>query len=128
MLDITNEQYHSRSEISKSDLDLINNAPYKFKNKHLYKDRNNGFDFGTVAHAMILENSHFDDFVKVSDMKTRASKGFQQFRKDNADFECLTSKEFEDVEPVVNAIRNNPYAMALLYDGEVEKSVLGEIE
>ncbi len=128
MLDITNEQYHARPEISKSDLDLINDAPKKFKNKHLYKDLNNGYDFGSVAHAMILENSKFDDFVRVSDMKTRTSQKFQQFRKDNAGFECLTSNEFEDVKPVIEAVRDHPVAMALLYDGVVEKSITSEID
>ena len=57
---MTNKEYHARSEISKSDLDLLAKSPYHYKHKDEFERKDSAaLVLGSAAHKLVLEPKYF---------------------------------------------------------------------
>jgi exodeoxyribonuclease VIII len=75
--DLTNEQYHATSAVSKSMLDLIHVAPALVqwsKNAPVDTSKQGAFNIGTAVHAAILEPDYFAGMYVAEPICNKATK------------------------------------------------------
>ena len=73
---MTNLEYHSRPEISKSDIDLMLKSMRHFKNK-VYEEPTPNMVLGSAFHKLVLEYDDFESEFAVMpnvDKRTKAGK------------------------------------------------------
>ena len=132
MLKISNAEYHARPEISKSQLDMIRDAPYKFKNAHLYRKEGAQFVMGSAFHTMVLEPELFNSEYVVApslELRTKAGKeAMAEFTASAGSRAILKADEYETLQKMTEAVNNNIYCKALLSGAIVEGSVISNLE
>jgi len=127
---MTNEQYHAdTSRISKSGLDLINQAPAKYY--HRYLDPNakprkstKTFDFGSSMHSIINEREKFDQEFIVSPNFTGEGSKFKRemFAAANKDKTVISAEMFDHITGMRKSVFNHPIASKLLSHGVAEQT------
>lgn len=95
---MTNEEYHSRSEISCSQIKTILKNPYEFLAK-VKKEPSKAMDFGSCVHKLVLEPEEFDkEFAIVPDIDKRTKEGkelYAQFMMQHGSKTLLNNEDFE---------------------------------
>ncbi|MGG7074364.1 PD-(D/E)XK nuclease-like domain-containing protein [Campylobacter sp. 9BO] len=80
---MTSKEYHSRPEISKSDLDLLAKSPLHLKLKHeLKKEQTPSLLLGYVVHKLVLEPLEFESEFAIEpdcDKRTKDGKAEQAY-------------------------------------------------
>lgn len=72
---MTNEEYHSRSEISCSQIKTILKNPYEFLAK-IKKEATKNMDFGSCVHKLLLEPEDFEkEFAIIPSVDKRTKEG-----------------------------------------------------
>jgi hypothetical protein len=127
LYDMTNEQYHADpipggSLSSTGAKKLIQKTPLHFKWDMDHPVHKDVFDFGTVAHSMVLEGDASG--VVVIDVAEKRGKAWTEpAEKAEAQGKIpLKTAEWEQVQAMAEQIRKHPEAAFLLKDGVPEKS------
>lgn len=117
MIHLSNAEYHSRPEISKSQLDLINRDIYALEWQKKAPIDNNKLatlNFGSAMHALILEPWLFDtDFVVMPKFNLRTNAGKDekaQWLLEHEDKTVLTSDERDKMEKLWHSAMAHPAA------------------
>lgn len=129
---MTNEEYHSRSELSKSDLDLLAKSPFHLKNKELFKIESQAFNLGSAVHKLVLEKEDFEKEFTVSpaiDKRTKVGKEmWKEFVVNSDGKTVLTADEYEAANNMTASIEALKASAKFLSDGLPEQSYFGELE
>lgn len=134
---MTNEKYHSKEMqgfISKGDLDLINKAPYIYKDKldGKYKvEVTDAMALGSFFHTLVLEPELAVDYI--SDKKavaygSRATKAYKEalegLKTQNPGKTIIKAEDYKTCEIMLEALRDNKLACSLLSNGIAEQTYL----
>ena len=136
---LTNDEYHARPEVSKSDLDLIARCPAKYKWHKIDGNPRAGsttFDLGSLVHCLILEpNMVQREFMKApadaprrpSSTQRKAAKPsastqqaiefWDQFDKESEGKTILSADDWEQAERMAASVAQHP-AVQLIFDGD----------
>lgn len=123
--ELTNEQYHANSAISKSGLDLIARSPahWFYQEK---REPTRAMIIGSALHAAILEPELFaEQYMLLRNVTDRRASEYKQaVAIHGADF-VLTGTEADYVAGMQESVRCHPYLRALLEQpGRAELSVI----
>lgn len=128
---LTNKQYHTRPEISKSDLDLLAKSPYHYANKE-FKEQTQNMLLGSVTHKLILEPKDFgNEYVIAPDVNKRTKAGREEFE---AFLNSLDGKEsidkalYDTASKMSDEVLKMRETARFLRDGKPEQSYFSEIE
>jgi exodeoxyribonuclease VIII len=116
---MSNEDYHKREEISKSQLDLIAQSPSTFQwAKNLPRSTTKAFDFGEAGHAIILEPSRWEsEYVLPLEIPRRSNAEKAEhaaFAEANADKIILDRKDYDMVLACRESIMAEPTARMII--------------
>lgn len=128
VLDLSNEQYHSGPEVSKSGLDLVDKGPYYYWDRYLNPNRpeerrRDAFVIGEAVHTMVLEPEKIETTIAVYPPNIRGEKR-KKFQEENEGKLLLTASIYAKAEGMAEAVRNHPLASQLLSGpGRAEQSI-----
>ena len=95
---MTNEEYHSREEISCSQVKTILKCPYDFLAR-VKTEPSKSMDFGSCVHKLVLEPEDFDkEFAVAPDLDKRTKVGkelYEMFATKNEGKTILSVEEFD---------------------------------
>lgn len=133
---LSNSEYHSREEISKSGLDEIEKSPLHYWDKYINPEKpepvwTDAFTIGAALHALVLEPQNFDnDFASLPsiDKRTKAGKEtYATWEQENQDKILITPTQRELCDKMVEAIQSHELANSYLDGfGEAEQSIFFE--
>lgn len=126
ILNLSNADYHAAEGISKSGLDLIARSPAHYR----YAPRREptpAMFLGTATHCAILEPERYaSEYVILKDAPDRRSSVYKDAVKERGAEFVLLQKEADQIAGMVEAVRANPYAAALLSAGVAEASLFAK--
>lgn len=118
---LSNEEYHKRSEISSTQLSLINKDIFALEwMRKAPVDHNKmaTLDFGTAMHAILLEPELLKtDFVVMPKFNLRTNAGKEekeQFLKENEGKTILTSDERDKLDMLYKSVMAHPVARSII--------------
>jgi len=113
-IECTNEEYHQRPEIGRSQLEtFITRGPVAYlKSLTEKREPTDAMVMGTIIHAMVLEHKSLDDvaIVESTGLKTRQSKAWDAFAAGALSLGRfpLLEKQVDPIVQAVASILNNP--------------------
>lgn len=124
------QEYFDNLSISKSDLDLIADCPYTYKNK-IQKESTKAMDIGSLIHSLILEPHEFlDSFTILPEINKRTKEGKELFKKiedENAGKILITKEEYEDANKIAQSVLNYQPAKKIFEHGISETPFFSEM-
>lgn len=130
---LTQKEYRASEALGSSDIKLILENPYAFKNK-IKKEGNERLNLGSAIHSLILEPKNFErDFFIMPDLNLRLvddRKKKKDLEKEIKDTDKLViSKDiFQKAMSVAEAFKKNSVSKLITGEGLVECSFFDEIE
>jgi hypothetical protein len=131
-MSLSNAEYHARSEVSKSGLDLVHRSPLHFWNRYLNPNRvveppTDAMVLGSALHTRVLEPHLFDDEYAVApqcDRRTKEGKMiWADFEQEAAGKALLKAEDAARINAMAEAVRQHPAARVLLSkSGKSEQS------
>ena len=130
--DISNNEYHASSGISRSSLLEFKRSPYHFWHKYMVErsdsaDPSAALVMGNLIHTMVLEPHKFDDeFVVRPEMDRRTNAGkfaYNQFISTMAGRMSVTKDQVNQADLIANSILTNELCKEMLEGCEIEKSI-----
>lgn len=119
---ISNADYHGdRTSLSCSGAKLLLKSPAKFKHQQQHPVFKDVFDFGTVAHTLVLGDGDDIAVIDAADWRTKAAKE----ERDQARAEGRTpilAGDYAQCEQMAAAINEHDTARQLLAEGIAEQS------
>lgn len=126
------KDYHARSEISKSDLDLLAKSPYHFKHKAELKEQTKALVLGSAVHKLVLEPADFlNEFIIEPQVDRRTKDGkacYQLFIDSSADKQILDPATYELAQQIANSVNSMRETAKFMRDGLAEQTYFGEID
>lgn len=126
--DLDDATYHSDpvpgGSLSSSGARLLlpPNAPAIFKHRQENPVVKATFDFGHVAHRLVLGKGAEFEVIDADNWRTNAAKDAATAAREQGKTPLLT-KDFEQALAMANAVRNDPIAGPLFRHGEAEQSL-----
>jgi hypothetical protein len=130
--DISNEQYHAASGISRSKLMLLDKSPYHFwhevySGKSVYREATPAMNIGSAFHTLLLEPEKFnDEFIispKIDRRTTQGKLDYEAFLKDSQGKIVLTDDQLEKVRTMVSQVNSHDIVATLLDQSVFEQSI-----
>jgi len=130
--DITNDEYHEGSGISKTGIKEFMKSPMHYWERYVRPDRKPApkspqMTFGSAFHIMVLESHLFKNEVAIMPNVDRRTKvGKEEFDKFNAEHGkkiIISADEFEILKVMAEKILSNPTARKLIEGGQYERSI-----
>jgi exodeoxyribonuclease VIII len=130
--DISNEQYHSSSAISRSMLMELKKSPYHYHKKYhnpdyIKTEPTSSLIMGDLVHSLILEPTKADEryIIKPSfDRRTKVGKIlYDQFLCMVQGRTIIDQEMFNEAHKIALAFRDNSLAQAILDGSKVEQSI-----
>jgi len=130
---MTNKEYHTRPEISKSDLDLLAKSPYHYKYKDEFERKDSAaLVLGSAVHKLVLEPIDFaDEFIVEPQVDRRTKEGkasYQLFIDSSADKQILDPATYELAQQIANSVNSMRETGLFLKEGKAEQTYFGEID
>ena len=121
--DMSFEQYLGRPELSSTDLlQLVQECPAMFQwNKANPMPPKKEFDFGSVAHKLILGEGKQVEVLEFDNFLTNKAKYAKRDAYDEGKIPIL-SKDFAHAKAMAWQVQHHPLAAELLTDGKAEQS------
>jgi exodeoxyribonuclease VIII len=123
----SNEQYHADPAISASHLKAVMQSPYHYWSRFLDPKRptmepTSAMRLGSLAHCAVLEPDELSKrYSTCLPRNTKAGKD-QAAELAAAGIEAVTESDMALALNMADAVRQHPYAAALLADGKAEQS------
>lgn len=120
---MSNADYHAYEGISNSGLSLVARSPAHYAYRSGYQETR-AMDIGTAFHTALLEPERYAaEYMTVRGINDRRKSEYQQAKKIYGDHATLTDNEGASVDVMVESVRNNPDANAVLSEpGHAELS------
>lgn len=129
---ISNEEYHAASGVSRSQLMLLDKSPYHFwyevmSGEAEIKEATPAMNIGSAFHTMLLEPELFDREYSVMppiDRRTKQGKeDYQIFIEESAGKIVLTAEQFEKVSKMADLVKRHEIVTTLLDEAKFEQSI-----
>ncbi len=127
---LTNQEYHAiSSAVSSSALKEMfygKNPQYcyqKYILKTVEHKQSDAMLIGSATHKLILEEGEFYDEFAVWEGGRRSGGEWKAFKEYHSAKDIITKAQFDEIQIMRDAVRNNSEANALLSGGEAERSV-----
>ncbi|MAF06159.1 PD-(D/E)XK nuclease-like domain-containing protein [Herbaspirillum sp.] len=122
-----NAAYHQYPGISNSGLSLVARSPAHYAYRSGFKSTR-AMDIGTAFHTALLEPERYaSEYMTIKGINDRRKYEYQQAKKIYGDHATLTDNEGASVDVMVESVRNNPDANAILSEpGHAELSAFAE--
>lgn len=122
--DMSNDDYHKYSGISKSGLDKLARSPAHYKYSEPRKSTRL-MEIGTAIHAAVLEPVRFDQEYCITDALLRTAPAYKEFKAIHGGEFTLTKPEGKKVSGMRESVHNNLEAMQYLVSpGKAEVSAI----
>lgn len=130
--DITNEQYHASSAISRSKLTLFDKSPYHFwyevmSGEAEKKEATPAMVLGSAFHTLLLEPHLFDnEYCLMPNINRRTNAGkeeYAQFCERNRGKTILTVEQYEQTKKMAELVKRHDIVDTLLDESVFEKSI-----
>ncbi len=130
--DISNEEYHAASGVSRSRLMLLDKSPYHFwyeviSGEAEKREATPAMNIGSAFHTMLLEPELFEREYAVMpaiDRRTKQGKEDYQIFVDESDGKIvLTAEQFEKVSKMAELVRRHEIVTTLLDEAKFEQSI-----
>jgi exodeoxyribonuclease VIII len=130
--DISNEQYHAASGVSRSKLMLLDKSPYHFwyevySGQAAYREATPAMNVGSAFHTLLLEPAKFnDEFIispKIDRRTTQGKIDYEAFLKDSQGKIVLSDDQFEKVRDMVSQVSGHEIVTTLLDEAVFEQSI-----
>ena len=132
VFDISSDEYHQSSGVSRSALMLLKRSPYHFWYEYKSglaekKEATDAMNLGSAFHTLVLEPHKFnDEFIIRPSIDRRTTKGKEEY----AEFEVsagmriiLTNEQYNKAEQMANALIKNSTISNLLDGALFEQSI-----
>ncbi|EAJ1232609.1 exodeoxyribonuclease VIII [Campylobacter fetus] len=130
-LQFSNKDYHARSELSKSDLDLLAKSPLHYKNKE-FKEQSKAMLLGSITHKLVLEPNDFkNEFSIIPQVDKRTKQGKEllaEFETNLSGKIAIESDIFDTAKDMANEVLAMRQTAFFLRDGKAEQSYFSELE
>jgi hypothetical protein len=122
---MTWEQYKGLQALNWSKLKLMARSPahYHWALTQEYPVDTEALMIGRAVHAAVLEPGQFERRHRVWSGGRRAGKAWEEFQALSTGFEILTLKQALAINMLANAVRMDPFAPALISDGNAEVTI-----
>ena len=126
--DMANDDYHSSSALSRSDIMKFRQSPHHFNNRHLtpFKETE-AMALGSLVHTSILEPHLIDSeyfFGEKCDRRTKVGKAQHLTQLELSKGKTLVMPEQKEIAmEMVKAVQADPVAPGLLQDCNIEESI-----
>lgn len=128
---MTNQEYHARPEISKSDLDLMAQSPLHYKNKE-FKEQTPNMLLGSIVHKLVLEPMDFDNEFAVApvvDKRTKIGKEtLEKFISTLGNKTAVEADIFDVARDMANEVLTMRQTALFLKNGKAEQSYFSQID
>ncbi len=130
--DISNEQYHAASGISRSKLMLLDKSPYHFwyetlSGRAVKSQATPAMNVGSAFHTLLLEPAKFDtEFAVPPNMDRRTKEGkaiYEEFSIISEGKIILTADQFAKVGKMVELVSKHEIVTTLLDEAVFEQSI-----
>jgi exodeoxyribonuclease VIII len=130
--DISNEQYHQSSAISRSNLALMDKSPYHFwyeviSGKAKKREATPAMNVGSAFHTLLLEPHKFkNEFAISQTIDRRTAKGKEEyaiFTQENQGKILLTVEQWMQVNQMVDQVKRHEIVDTLLDEALFEQSI-----
>lgn len=130
--DISNEQYHASSGISRSKLMLLDKSPYHFwyetlSGQAVKQEATPAMNIGSAFHTLLLEPMKFQQEFSVMPNLDRRTKGgkemYEEFLKESEGKIVLTADQFSKVGKMADLVSKHEIVTTLLDDAVFEQSI-----
>src|SRR5690606_3808663 len=128
--DLTNEQYHAASGISRSQLMLLDKSPYHFwyevlSGEALTKESTPSMNIGSAFHTLLLEPDLFDnEYAVIPNIDRRTKQGkedYKVFVEESEGKILLTKEQYDKAKTMSNLVKKHDIVHTLLDDAVFEK-------
>lgn len=125
---MTEADYFAHPALSHSGIKLLLEAPAKFQHAATTGDRETkaSFDFGTVAHALVLGVGDVT-VIDADDWRGKAAREQRDEAREEGSTPIL-AKDWAVCWAMAEALRTHPVAAALLADGKPEQSLFWTLD
>lgn len=125
---MTNEAYHSRSEISKSSIDLFMKSPYHYKHRDELRKESKAFELGSAVHTLVLEPHKFESEYIVQKIDKRTVAGRELVKEAIEKRKTILSPEDYEIALEMSKSVLSSKVGKLLGGGIAEASYFSEID
>lgn len=118
---VSNAEYHATPGLSSTGAKLINTCPAEFDWRRTHPVHKDVFDFGTVAHELVLGKGDGFEVIEAAGWRTKTARD----AKDAARAKGLTpilAHDFERAEKLAQSVLRNPETAPLFTNGAAEQS------
>jgi PDDEXK-like domain of unknown function (DUF3799) len=122
----TNEEYHSHSFVSSSQLAKILTSPLHFINARLGENRpTKSMSFGTLVHSVVLENKPFSSMPDFGDQRKKDNKEAKEKFLSEADQTSImvTEDDANALKTILHNIDKNPFAKSLIEEAQKAQNI-----
>lgn len=128
MYNISNEEYHCASAVSRSDLVMMMKSPYHYNmSKKIQQIETSAMKFGTAFHTFCLEPDIFLDKYEIEkkfDKRTKLGKEeYNNFVSNNVGKFFISQEDLELIQNMYNSIKLNSDAFGLIKKAQYEQSM-----
>jgi len=132
LLDLSIEDYHASSALSRSKLLELRKSPLHFwhkfiKNNNSFQQPTDSMEFGSALHCYLLEPYHFNYryfLCDKIDKRTTAGKEYLQSILQEANGRKLLEKtNFDKIKSISDCLEKNSIFTKFFHGGKVEKSI-----
>jgi hypothetical protein len=130
--DISNEQYHAASGVSRSRLMLLDKSPYHFwyevmSGEAEKKEATPAMNIGSAFHTMLLEPELFErEYAVMPQIDRRTKQGkedYQAFVDESQGKIVLTQDQLDKVTQMANLVKRHEIVTTLLDEAVFEQSI-----
>jgi len=133
VFDWSNEQYHAHAAVSRSMLQELKKSPYHYYYKYLsglyeQEELTPSLIIGDCVHTCFLEPEKANDrYIQAPDINKRTKAGKEEwaaFEEEHKDKIIMTEHQMDETSKMVASLINNEYAVGLVENAQIEKSIL----
>lgn len=120
--DMPEAEYHADPSLSSSGARLLLKAPALFRYRQDHPVHSDAFDFGTVAHKMVLHNGPEVEVIEADDWKLKATREQRDAARAEGKVPIL-AKDYAKAQAMAAEVHNHAEAGPLLSSGAAERSL-----
>lgn len=119
--DMPNGEYHASPGLSSTGAKTINVCPAEFDWQRAHPVHKDAYDFGTIAHELVLGKGDGFEVVEADSWRTKAAQE-QRDKAREAGLTPILRGEFERAEHLAQSVLRHPEAGSLFLTGAAEQS------
>lgn len=116
-----NAEYHAAAGLSSTGAKTINTCPAEYHWQRSHPVHKDAYDFGTVAHELVLGKGDGFHVVEAANWMTKAAKEERDAAREKG-LTPILAKDYERAESLAQSILRNPETGPLFASGAAEQS------